>query len=106
MLVSYKLEKKSGVVFMASFEVGRVVVKILGREAGRRAVIVDIIDENFALISGPKDVSGVRRRRANFKHLEPVNKSIKIGKGASDEEIKAAIEEANLSDYMREVINL
>ena len=91
---------------MVSFEVGRVVVKIMGREAGRRAVIVDMIDENFALISGPKDISGVRRRRVNFKHLEPVDKSIKIGKGASDEEIKAAIEEANLLDYMREVIKL
>ena len=91
---------------MVSFEVGRVVVKIMGREAGRRAVIVDMIDENFALISGPKDISGVRRRRVNFKHLEPVDKSIKISKGAGEEEIKSVMEEENLLDYMREVIKI
>ena len=91
---------------MVSFEVGRVVVKIMGREAGRRAVIVDMIDENFALISGPKDISGVRRRRVNFKHLEPVDKSIKISKGAGDEEIKSVMEEENLLDYMREMIKI
>ena len=32
---------------MASIEVGRVCVKISGREAGEKCEIVEIIDENF-----------------------------------------------------------
>jgi len=86
---------------MPAIEVGRICVKVMGREAGRKCVIVDIIDENFVLVTGPKDVSGVRRRRANMKHIEPTEYKVKIRKGASDEEVKKALEEAGLLDYMR-----
>ncbi|MBS7638483.1 hypothetical protein KEJ49_06350, partial [Candidatus Bathyarchaeota archaeon] len=60
-------------------------------------VIVEIIDRNFALITGPKDVTGVRRRRVNMNHLKPLNLKIDIGRGASDEEVKAALERAGLN---------
>ncbi|HDJ97286.1 MAG TPA: 50S ribosomal protein L14e, partial [Thermofilum sp.] len=45
------------------FDVGRICVKTMGREAGKKCVIVDIIDDNFVLITGPKAASGVKRRR-------------------------------------------
>ncbi|MDH5780930.1 MAG: 50S ribosomal protein L14e, partial [Candidatus Bathyarchaeota archaeon] len=38
---------------MAAVEVGRICVKIAGGEAGRRCVIVDVIDKNFMLVTGP-----------------------------------------------------
>ena len=88
----------------AAFEVGRICVKTRGREAGRKCVIVDIIDENFVLITGPKDVSGVKRRRCNVKHLEPLPIKINIKPGASDEEVKKALEEAGLLEEMRKRI--
>jgi large subunit ribosomal protein L14e len=37
---------------MASIEVGRVCVKIAGREAGEKCAIVEIIDENFVEVVG------------------------------------------------------
>ncbi len=37
---------------MVAIEVGRVIVKTAGRESLMKAVIVDLIDQNFALISG------------------------------------------------------
>ena len=89
---------------MPAIEVGRLCVKVYGREAGRKCVIVDIIDENFVLITGPKRVSGVRRRRANVDHIEPLDKKIEIPKGASDEEVEKALREAGLIDFMRERI--
>ncbi|RLG55185.1 MAG: 50S ribosomal protein L14e, partial [Candidatus Hydrothermarchaeota archaeon] len=52
---------------MPAIEIGRVCVKTAGREAGKRCVIVDIIDKNFVLVDGPE----VQRRRCNIKHLEP-----------------------------------
>ncbi|MEB3851229.1 MAG: 50S ribosomal protein L14e [Desulfurococcales archaeon] len=89
---------------MAAIEVGRLCVKLYGREAGRKCVIVDIIDENFVLITGPKSLTGVKRRRANIDHIEPLDKKVEIEKGASDEEVLKAIKEAGLEDFMREPV--
>ncbi|MEM1598383.1 MAG: 50S ribosomal protein L14e [Pyrobaculum sp.] len=85
-------------------DVGRIVVKVLGREAGRKAVVVDIVDENFVVITGPKALSGVKRRRVNINHIEPTDKKIEIKRGASDEEVAKALEAAGLSEYMREKV--
>ena len=76
---------------MPTIEVGRVCVKVNGRETGQKCVIVDVIDKNFVLVTGPQKISGVRRRRTNVKHLEPTEDSIDIKKGASDEDVAKAI---------------
>ena len=34
------------------FEIGRLCVKIAGRDAGNKCVIVDVIDKNFVMIDG------------------------------------------------------
>ena len=89
---------------MPAIEVGRICVKVAGREAGRKCVIVDIIDENFVLITGPKSLTGVKRRRVNIKHIEPLEKVIDVPKGASDEEVLKAIVAAGLTEFMKEVV--
>jgi len=91
---------------MPAIEVGRICVKLLGREAGRKCVIVDIIDDNFVLITGPKSLTGVKRRRANINHIEPLDKKIDIPKGASDEEVLKAIEAAGLTEFMKEKVKI
>lgn len=68
-------------------DVGRVCVKIAGRDAGKKCVVVDILDENFVLIDGE-----TRRRKCNILHLEPLEKTIDIAKGASHAEIAQAFE--------------
>jgi len=73
-------------------EVGRVCVKLRGREEGRRCVVVDIVDRNYVLVTGPEDVTGVRRRRVNMDHLKPLDERVEIGRNASDEEVKKALE--------------
>jgi len=87
-----------------AFDIGRICVKIAGREAGKKCVIVDIINDKFVLVTGPKSLTGVKRRRANVKHLEPTPLKINIPKGASDEEVLKALQEANLIDEMRKPI--
>lgn len=72
---------------MSAFDVGRVCVKTEGRDAGKRCVIVDILDKNFVMCSGPETVTGVRRRRVNMNHLKPLEEKLEIMKGASDEQI-------------------
>jgi large subunit ribosomal protein L14e len=72
-----------------------------GREAGKRCVIVEVIDESFVLVTGPKAVSGVKRRRANVKHLQPLEDILQISKGASEEEIIDLLDETGKTDYMK-----
>jgi len=83
---------------MPAIEVGRICIKTIGREMGKRCVIVDLVDKNFVLITGPKSVTGVKRRRANLSHLDPTDKKIKIKRGATDEEVAQALSDAGESE--------
>lgn len=91
---------------MTLIEIGRVCVKLMGREAGRKCVIVDIVDDNFVVVTGPKSLTGVKRRRANIRHLEILDKEVEIEKGASDEEVLKAIEAAGLVEFMKERVKI
>lgn len=64
-------------------EIGRLCIKLAGRDGGRKCVVVDILDNNYVLIDGD-----VRRRKCNILHLEPMAKKIEIKKGAPHEEVK------------------
>ena len=85
---------------MPAIEVGRICVKVSGREAGRKCVIVDVVDKAFVLITGPKEVTGIRRRRANINHVEPLKEKVEIKRGASDEEISEALKASGKLDMM------
>jgi large subunit ribosomal protein L14e len=87
---------------MSVYDIGRLCVKTLGREAGHYCVIVDIIDKNYLLIDGLK----VRRRRVNFNHIEPITDTIEIKKGANHEEVEAAIKKAKLEKKMNEIVSI
>jgi large subunit ribosomal protein L14e len=79
-----------------AIEVGRVCVKRFGRETGKKCVIVDVMDKSFVLVTGPKKVTGVRRRRANINHIEPTQVKIDVNRGASDEEITSILESSGI----------
>lgn len=70
---------------MVLFDIGRVCIKIAGRESGQLAVIVDK-KENMFLIDG-----NVRRKLCNQKHLEPLDLVLDIKKGATTSEVKNAM---------------
>ena len=87
---------------MSVYDIGRLCIKTMGREAGHYCVIVDIIDKNYLLIDGLK----VRRRRVNFKHIEPIVETIEIKKGAKHEEVETAIKKAKLEKKMNEIVTI
>lgn len=89
---------------MPAIEVGRICVKLMGREAGHKCVIIDLIDENFVLLTGPKKITGVRRRRANTGHIEPTQYIISIDKGSTDEDVIKALKAADQIKYMQEIV--
>ena len=89
---------------MPAIEVGRICVKLTGREAGRKCIITDIMDKNFVLITGPKKVTGVKRRRANVNHIEPLQDKIKIKRGASDKEVIEALKASDKLEEMKQMV--
>lgn len=76
---------------MTALEIGRICVKTMGREKGKRCVIVDIIDKSFVLVTGPKSLTGVKRRRANVEHLQLLEEKVAIDRGASDGKVAEAL---------------
>ncbi|MFZ8830310.1 MAG: 50S ribosomal protein L14e [Candidatus Aenigmatarchaeota archaeon] len=71
-------------------EIGQVCVKIVGKERGKYCVVVKKVDKNFVIVSGPKTLTGVKRRRANVIHLQPLQYKLEIKEDASDEELLEA----------------
>jgi large subunit ribosomal protein L14e len=72
---------------MPAIEVGRICVKIAGREAGEKCVIVEVIDDKFVEVVG----TTMKNRKCNIKHLEPVEQTMEI-KSEDVEEIKKELE--------------
>ena len=85
---------------MPAIEVGRVCVKMAGRETGRKCVIVDVMDKSFVVVTGPKKATGVKRRRVNINHVAPTEDVIQVKRGASDEEVTQMIDAAGKLDEM------
>lgn len=77
---------------MPAIEVGRICVKQIGRENGKKCVIIDVMDKSFVLVTGPKKITTVKRRRVNLNHIMPLLDKIEIKRGASDEEVTQCLE--------------
>ena len=69
-------------------EIGRLCVKIAGRDAGKKCLIIDVLDGRYVLVDGE-----TRRRRCNIMHLEPLNQVLKVEKGATHGDVLRALKE-------------
>jgi large subunit ribosomal protein L14e len=72
-------------------EVGRVCMKIAGRDAGKHCVITEVLDKNFVMIDGQ-----TRRRKCNILHLEPLKETVSIKSKASHDEIVSALKQLDI----------
>jgi len=73
-------------------EIGTVCVKIAGRDAGLKCVVVEDLGKHLVLIDGQ-----TRRRKCNVMHLEPLQQKLDIEKGASHEKVVAAFKAVDVS---------
>src|SRR3989344_3245183 len=74
------------------FEIGRVCVKIAGRDAGKKCVIIDTLEYPYVLIDGE-----TRRRKVNLNHLHPLETLVVLKKGASHESLAKVCEEIGIT---------
>jgi len=72
-------------------EIGRVCVKIAGRDAGTRCAIVKVLDDTYVMIDGE-----ARARKCNIKHLEPTATILEISEGASHASVIDAFKRAGI----------
>jgi large subunit ribosomal protein L14e len=92
------------IVRMPAIEVGRICVKQVGRESGKKCVVIDVMDKSFALVTGPKKVTGIKRRRVNINHVMPLQDKIEVKRGASDEEVAQVLEAAGKLQEMTQPV--
>jgi large subunit ribosomal protein L14e len=87
---------------MPAVEIGRICIKLAGRESGKKCVIVDVMDKSFVLVTGPKKVTGVKRKRVNINHIQILQERLDIKRGASDEEVTSTLEAAGKLQEMEQ----
>jgi large subunit ribosomal protein L14e len=89
---------------MPAIEVGRICIKQIGRENGKRCVVIDVMDKSFVLVTGPKKITGIKRRRVNINHVMPLLDKVEVKRGASDEEVVQALEAAGKLQDMTQTV--
>merc|ERR1711931_193090 len=80
-------------VYEKFVEVGRVAVIAAGGNEGKIAAIVDVIDQNRALIEGP----GIPRAAASIKNLYLTKLKVKFNHSAKSSIVKKAWEEGEVT---------
>jgi large subunit ribosomal protein L14e len=96
-MVMCSLEAK----IVPAIEIGRICIKQVGREQGKKCVIIDTMDKSFILVTGPKKLTGVKRRRVNLDHVTVLEDKIEVRRGASDEEVAQTLEVSGKSEQMK-----
>ncbi|KAK3520736.1 hypothetical protein QTP70_031476 [Hemibagrus guttatus] len=87
-------------VFKRFVEIGRVAYVAFGPHEGKLVTIVDVIDQNRALVDGP--CTGVRRQSMPFKCMQLTDYVIKVPHGARQKFVRRAWEKAEISQKWAE----
>ncbi len=81
---------------MSLFTIGRLCLKLAGRDAGRKCVVVELVNDHFVVVDG-----NVRRKKVNVKHLEPLAEVLSLKSKASHDEVKTAFEKLGFPVWER-----
>jgi len=82
--------------FRRYVEIGRVVLVNYGPDYGKLATIIDILDENRALVDGPIALTGVRRQIMNFKRVALTDLKVSIPRSIRSHGLAAALQKGEL----------
>ncbi len=91
---------------MAAIEIGRVCVKVAGKDSAKYCIITGVDKDGMVEITGPKPITGIKRKNCNPAHLEPTKDKVEIKDKAIDEDVIKAIESAGLTDKLKQGIKL
>ncbi len=91
---------------MSAISRGRVCVKTAGKDAAKFCVITDVLGDGFVEVTGPKKLTGIKRRKCNILHLELTSDVVKIKAKATDADVIKAVTDAKFADKMKAGIAL
>lgn len=77
---------------MTLYEIGSLCMKTMGRDSGKRCIVIQHLEEPYVLIDGE-----TRRRKTNKAHLEPLGKTLDVKEKASRKEVIVAFETINIT---------
>jgi len=80
-------------------EPGIICMKLSGREAGKYCVVLERPKDGFVMITGPKSVTGVKRRKCNIFHLEPTSQKLALT-STEDGAVEAAWKGSGLTEKL------
>ena len=73
-------------------EIGKVCMKIAGRDAGRPAIVIEVHKDGYVTIDGYS-----RRKKVNPQHLQFIGTKVDIKKGATHDTVIKALEKLGFS---------
>ena len=84
--------------FTRFVELGRVALINYGPDEGRLCTIIDVVDQNRALVEGPYAITGVHRQVINLRRLDLTDHKVKIGLNARAKSLKKAWAAAGVAE--------
>ena len=72
-------------------DTGRLCIKTAGRDAGKKCVVVAVVDKTKVLVDGE-----TRRKNCNISHLEPLAEKLNIKEGASHADVEKEFKKLGL----------
>jgi len=79
-----------------SVEIGRVCLINRGPDSGKICTIIDVVDQNRALVDGPADVTGVTRQTLSFRTLALTPIVVDIARAPRPKTLRAAVAKQNV----------
>jgi len=82
--------------FRRYVEIGRVALINYGADNGKLATIIDVLDENRALIDGPVAITGVKRQVINFRRLSLTDLKVKVPRSIRSHTLSKALKKGDV----------
>jgi large subunit ribosomal protein L14e len=75
-----------------AIEIGRVCLINRGPDNGKICTIIDVVDQNRALVDGPADVTGIHRQTISFRALALTPIVVSVTRNARPKTLRAAVQ--------------
>ena len=83
------------------FETGRIVIKTAGRSKGKYGVVLKKPTNSFVLVCGPREITGLKTKKYNIRHLKITEYKLDIDPSADDQTIAQAWKNSGLIEKLK-----
>lgn len=81
------------------FEIGRICIKLSGKDVGKLCVVIDLVNDITVFVDGYG-----RRKKCNIKHLEQTAYVLNIFKGITHDDLIRVLESENMPPELKQMM--